>query len=415
MSQLLILLIIMVSFNAQAGFRRGNGESVLICGQDGQKTYQVLDLFEAQSRYNFTLQLAVGSDEYQKAQGIIDRFGRLNPSRQKIYSQWLKTFESETQFIDGLNIVGIPDVGVSYIPDSCELKQMIVQVEPLTKFERRYTIDLRIWKSMDMDQRAAAIVHELIYREAISFENQHNSSEPTRLMNAFVHSTLMEKVSLQDWIEFVQDLGFHRTDAHGYPIKLNAFTDSSYSRQAKSEILFQDANHVQRAQLPYVLDLKILGKDFQYSCANNLVTNDKMSMITFHPNGMISDISFSALSKRQKLCPDLTLNIFGDTLIQGNISRISYRTDGSLDFVSGSNNPTRNEFDELKDYLQVETKHVSVTRNFKNTQEWVFILNFENNQPTLLQNTHYDNETSVTILKNGEARTVIPNSSQQSF
>lgn len=409
-------MILFVSAVAHAGFRRGNGGSVLICDQNQGKTYQLLDLFEAETRYHFSVQPAEGADEFQKAQNLIDRLARLNPSRRDLYTGWLKSFKSESQFIDGLNIVGIPDVGVSYIPDGCVLKQMIVQVEPLTSFELRYTIDLRVWNALDLDHRAAALVHELIYREAISFENQHNSSEPTRLMNAYIHSQLMGASTLRGWISFVQEVGFHRADAHGYSIKLNAFTDRSYGRQAQATIYFYDEDHVQRAQIPYELNFSLLGEDYLFHCDNNLVSTEEASMLTFYPNGQIHDIAFSTLSSRPQSCPDLLLDIRGDAIVQAPVYRISFKNDGDLDFVSGTKNviPLR-DLQALMDYLFIETKNVVVSRFFKQTPYWLFILSFEKNQPVLLQNENFDRETSNTYLKKDGERVRIPDSENQKF
>ena len=112
MSKILFLALLFVSTIAHAGFRRGNGGHVLICEQNQSKNYQLLDMFEAKTRYQFSVEFATGGDEYQRAQKIIDRFDRQNPNRKKLYSAWLKSFASESQFIDGLNIVGVPDVGV---------------------------------------------------------------------------------------------------------------------------------------------------------------------------------------------------------------------------------------------------------------------------------------------------------------
>lgn len=416
MPRFFLLLILFVSTIAQAGFRRGNGGSVLICEQPQGKTYELLDLFEAKVRYHFSVRTAEGGDEFQKAQSLIDRLTRLNPSRRDLYSGWLKSFASESQFIDGLNIVGIPDVGVSYIPDGCTLKQMIVQVDPLTNFEKRYTIDLRIWNALDLDHRAAALVHELIYREAISFENQHSSSEPTRLMNAYIHSQLIKTSSLQDWISFVQDLGFHRADAHGYSIKLNAFTDTSYGKHSKTPVSFNDQDHVQRAQIPYELTFSLLGSDYRFRCDNNLVSNDESSVLTFYPNGQIKDISFSVVSTRPQYCPDLLLNTYGTTTIQAPVFRIAFKNDGDLDFVSGmkNTNPSQ-ERPELMESLSVETKNIIVTRYFKFTPSWLFVLSFEKNQPIYLQNGNFDHETSSTRLKKDGGLISIPNSTAQAL
>lgn len=414
MAHICLFLILFVTTMAHAGFRRGNGGSVLICEQPQGKTYELLDIFEARARYHFTVQTAEGENEFQKAQMIIDRIARLNPNRRNLYTEWLKSFVTEAQYIDGLNIVGIPDVGVSYIPDGCLLKQMIAQVEPLTSFEKRYTIDLRIWNALDLDQRAASLVHELIYREAISFENQHNSSEPTRLMNAYIHSPLIQTTTLQDWIRFVQDLGFHRADAHGYAVKLNAFTDTSYGRHAKTPIYFYDEEHVQRAQIPYEFDFTLLEREYLYHCDSNLVDNEESSMLTFYSDGKIRDISFTVMSSRPQYCPNLLLITNGPTNFQAPVFRISFKKDGDLDFVSGMNNSNRShEIPEMMDSLSIETKNLIITRNFRYTPAWLFVLSFEKNQPVFLQNQNFDSNTSSTYLKKDGERVSIPNNTVQ--
>jgi hypothetical protein len=392
--------------SAQAGFKKGNGGFVIVCGTVAP-TYRLLDLYEAEFRYHLTPEFAPEGNEFQRAQVILDRFARLNPARRQLYRQWLQDSKSEMVFLDELNIVGVPDIGVTYIPDGCSLRQMIVQVDP-TQFEKRFTIDRRLWNNLNVDHRAAAIVHEIIYREAISFENQHSSSQPSRLLNAFLHSGQMKMVRLQEWLLFLQGLGFHRADAHGVPIRLNSFSDEHLNQNVGSELYFYDQDHVSMAQLPYKLSLSLQNRAVTwYHCDAYLVSRRGLGAVEFHPNGRLKDLFFGEKGNPSLPCPEFLLSLDSYKIrdhvvrrISAPVHHIQLNEAGNVTRIEGGKAPLPKDLEErteLYRMLAIYGDQLMVYRSFSGVKDdWRFSITLDGQDHYHLENKAFDEAGSFT-------------------
>lgn len=420
MVRLLFLICLFYSINADAGFRRGNGGFILICQQPQSQSYHLLDLFEGESRYGFQMAFSDSGDEFQRAQAIIDRLLKLNPTRHSLYSRWLQDFPAETRFLEGLNIISAPDIGVTFIPDHCTPKQLIVQVEPLSQYDKRYTVDQRLWRSLDVNHRAAAILHELIYREAISMENQHNSSEPSRLLNAYLHSTALATANLKDWLLFIQEVGFHRADAHGLEIRLNSFSKTSNSGREKTTLDFHNVHTVALANLPHSLDFQIGGAPRYYECADSLYNSRNLSYISFYPNGQWQHLSFSSALSTQR-CPDFYLNILDkedvySSPFAGPVYLIHFDVTGNISMVAGTKSAPSDDpnMKRVQNKLLLEGHQILVSRNFEGLSDtWGYMVQFNAGRPVLLINSSFNSDKSMTYLKQGDERILIPNQERQ--
>lgn len=391
-----LFLVLAAANPAFAGFRRGNGGHILNCNSEAGKSYDLLDMYEATHRYHYDLEFAPSGDEFQRAQKIIDRLKIINPTRHQMYSQWLASFPSETAFIENMKIVDVADLGVVFIPKNCRVRQMIMQVEPLRPQDKRYTIDQSLWQRLDINQRAASIVHELIYREAISLENQHPHSEFVRSLNGFMHSSQMPSVHLREWLFLVRELGFHEADAHGLSVRLNSFADSTYTRKSPAILSFYDQDHLRMAEIPWKFKFDLFNTRYNYICESNLFGTTLNSFILFFETGKPKTLALFHGPE----CSDFNLNVFTPTLrIAGPIQQISFAPNGELKNVKFTR-----DIDAPRSFFQIGTEKVEIFREFLGVDSIVdFELEFQGNQPVKLINEVFNSQLSTTRVKMGDA------------
>lgn len=211
-------LFMALSVNARPDWaERGNGSDVISCG-DLIGRSMLYDVYEADKRYRLKpdfpgsykgLLLPRGPEQTLEraldiAQQLIDRLQTLDPDRWQIYSAWLSNFKSEASFIENMELFDVPDTGIGFIPKYCELKQLVVQREPIFPQDRRYIIAMDHWARLDETHAAAAILHELLYREAFNRHPEVKSSEAVRYLNALIMSGEISKYTKDQYYEILK-------------------------------------------------------------------------------------------------------------------------------------------------------------------------------------------------------------------
>lgn len=217
-SYLGLLLSVVLYSPAHAGTdwaERGNGGDVIVC-QNG--LHLMYDVYETEKRYNLKVQFpsvqtraADRAGQAQKwsqitgvAQQLIDRLKVMDVKRWKTYSGWLQSFYDDSRFVDGAELLDVPDTGIGFIPKGCELKQLVIQHEPKFPFDRRYIISNDYWSRMSIEHAAAAVVHEILYRDAITQKPGVNTSEPIRYFHAMILSNEVSNMAMPDYQELLQ-------------------------------------------------------------------------------------------------------------------------------------------------------------------------------------------------------------------
>jgi hypothetical protein len=180
------------------GDRVGNGGDVVVCGNK----VELLDVYEARVS-NHVIYKPVGKDYKQMFQDIIQKhLSNIQPVRSARYLNHQGTFESEAQFLPGIELNDVDDAGMVAIPKGCKLKQIVIQ---LSDDERpagkpRYTVSLDLWKRLDEFNKAALVLHEIFYREAI----EHESSN-SMVVRAMVGEVLSTKLNLEIYLALDAD------------------------------------------------------------------------------------------------------------------------------------------------------------------------------------------------------------------
>lgn len=199
-------------FAAQASDRVGNGGDVLLCFKDLKTSYRMLDLFQAKHQFGLTVDLGPATLSFEeKVSYALDRLGRSQPQRAEKYRQWSRQFFAEAELLPGITLVDIPDTGAQVIPKDCTLAQIAVQrtEQEMIPGDKRYTIDQDLWEKLDDDNKAALVLHELVYRETLQFTCPL-STVFVRYMTAHLMSQEIASVNMQSFMTLARRDYFER-------------------------------------------------------------------------------------------------------------------------------------------------------------------------------------------------------------
>jgi len=175
------------------GFGAHGGESVL-CKNQSPLFY---DAFEAKALRGFDVNLGPANLTLEeKVKFALDRYAPRDPERSAQYQLWANTFLSEADIGD-FDVVPIDDAKHVVLPEGCEVKQLINQRAPQIPTDKRYLISKTIWDQMTTDQQAVAILHEIIYRDAISLGLVDSTG--SRLLNSYIFSEAVAQLTDKDY------------------------------------------------------------------------------------------------------------------------------------------------------------------------------------------------------------------------
>lgn len=220
-----VLVSFLIPLQSQAIGRVGNGGNIIVCLKPASSDCYGRDLhegafydtYEADIRYKmqplsmhpaatapkvameYALKLVEAIKKYDK-----EMYGRL--------SFFLRDFYNEANFVEGMQLMPIPDTGISFIPYDSELRQLVVQREPIAPQDKRYVISLDLWEMMSKADQAHAMLHEVFYRYALEQKHDVESSEYIRYFNALVISGEVSKLSQAEfqnlaWTIFAKGYG----------------------------------------------------------------------------------------------------------------------------------------------------------------------------------------------------------------
>lgn len=268
-----------------------NGGYVLKCEKQNKITFESYDILEGRVLYDVEPIFSKKEDYLDKAEDIIGRLKKINPTREKLYLHWLSSFVKESKFLpNGVNLIEVPDISIGIRPDNCKLIQAIVQT---TNFERqgyRYIINTGAWNALD-NNKAALIIHELIYREAILPENNHPNSLLSRQFNQLIHSGEVRNMNLKQFIDFLFEHRFAQADAHGVPIGLFNFNLKSKAFEPFLVTCWNE-NSVSKATVYWKEKIKLNSVTVDYSCSHNIYQqNHDSETISFYKDGIIQEIN----------------------------------------------------------------------------------------------------------------------------
>ncbi|MGE3758944.1 MAG: hypothetical protein AB7H97_14375, partial [Pseudobdellovibrionaceae bacterium] len=214
-------LCFMIGLEAKSAFingnELGNGGDAISC-DNGQDFFY--DAYEAEFRFGMKPQFPQGIDEYEIAKKVVARFEGVSDMRARAYIKWIEEFPEDSQFLDNIELIDIPDTNSGFIPARCHIRQLLIQRTPKFPGEKRFAINNDLWRRLSIEHRAAAIVHEMLLREGRI--NEHQTSENIRNLNAYLLSGKISQFRIQkNWVSFLQKvIQFKFSDFDGIWIDL---------------------------------------------------------------------------------------------------------------------------------------------------------------------------------------------------
>lgn len=169
------------------GQERGNGGYIISC--EGQAQDQFLDYYAARMNYNNRRAiplLPLDGTAYDKAKRAFDKYAELEPALAAKFQKHLTEFASGIVFVESFSgyFVTRDSSWKRELSPYCDLKQMIVQ---LYDGSIKYYVHQGYWNRISEDQRAAAMIHEIAYREFLDHNGNFGvDDQPVRQLTSFI-------------------------------------------------------------------------------------------------------------------------------------------------------------------------------------------------------------------------------------
>jgi hypothetical protein len=207
---LIYIMLFLSSGFATAGTSVGNGGLVVSCASEsGPPRLRVLDFVEAEIRWKLTMNdKLIGQSPFAIVSSVIEKMSIFDPARANILRLRLKSFLSEADFMENIELSRTDDEHNILVPKNCIILQAVIQAAPLFPEERLYNISADIWNKMDQQpiEQAGLIMHELLYREGI--ELGQTNSKRIRYFTAILFSTKFDEFSHKDYLQLLESVGF---------------------------------------------------------------------------------------------------------------------------------------------------------------------------------------------------------------
>lgn len=219
-----ILFSMLFSSLALASVKIGNGGLVAYCEAHSDKKIESIELpdfLEARFRWDLNLPSLKDKTPWKtQVENVLVQLSKRSPLRAQIYGEWLETFTADAKFVEGFELPSTNDAIYLPFPINCKVKQAIVQIDPEVPQDKRYYINVEIWKELSENQKAGLVMHELIYREAL--KNDFSDSKWVRYFNALLWSNSIATVDAASWAQLFTNLlkvdyfEWHEFKASGY-------------------------------------------------------------------------------------------------------------------------------------------------------------------------------------------------------
>lgn len=180
-SSLAILSFSLFVWAGGGGSTAGNGGDVLVCGE-GQVTF--FDIFEAEASRGLVLDLGPKEmDPFAKVERVLKRIPvELGDWRDLLLAR-MDLFKAK-HIVGDFELTDVSDTGNIIIKPGCEIKQAVIQRRTGVSIDPIFYIAKNYWAKMDNDSKAALILHEIIYYDAIDMG--HTDSIKTRSINSYL-------------------------------------------------------------------------------------------------------------------------------------------------------------------------------------------------------------------------------------
>lgn len=202
----LILLVGQSAYGAGAdpllaGDERGNGGSVVVCRDHRQQPSKVwlFDVYEQLNERGYVFRTSRIPDPVEAAVDLLADVRRFTPHRGGAYEKFIRAFMAQVQWAGDLT--RIPDLETdTKAPHGCAIEQLIIRRRVIEFPEdKRFLINMNLWNAMDPQMRAAAIMHEAFYDEALAAG--HRSSRLVRYFLVRMNMVTQDAMTDRQFVE----------------------------------------------------------------------------------------------------------------------------------------------------------------------------------------------------------------------
>ncbi|WP_041869549.1 hypothetical protein [Bdellovibrio sp. ArHS] len=195
-----ILAILLILGAAEVSLARstevGNGGDAVVCYKHIKPYVQLFDLYEGRvlRRHEVSYEFSKQAD---RAEAIFAKLEQLSALRAQAYRRAYAEFSKQANFLLGVHLPDVKDSNEVVLPKGCEIEQMIIQLKPQFPGDFKYIVDMTLWQRLDEVNRFAAILHEVIYSEALRYGAK--DSRGVRYLNALINSKQFMSLSEEEF------------------------------------------------------------------------------------------------------------------------------------------------------------------------------------------------------------------------
>lgn len=238
--KLLMAITLLASVHGFAG-QDGNGGFGINCGGK----LEILDLYEAQNRYHYTIDLGPASMSVdQKVEKMLKRLERINKVAADRYREQYANLWDRAEILNGQKLIKnndtiagsevsfALDVGVALVPEGCNIIPLARNIDDDSVTKNIYFIG-KYWNQLNNNTKAALILHELIYFDSISGKLSYSGlgfivgdSSPVRKLIGLLASRDVEKLEYKKLLKqvLIKDENFQCTYNYTSCLRTNLLT-----------------------------------------------------------------------------------------------------------------------------------------------------------------------------------------------
>jgi len=287
----IISILFLASFYVIAGDKVvGNGGDAIVCrNNSGEIIFsEFYDIFEAREERGIMLSLGDEALSIKdKLDIMLDRLSRFSPIRAEVYRKEAYLFLKSYRMVPGLEDIPDSNHSVYLSGPNCIVEQVIKQKEKIFDEDKEYLIAKDIWNNFSNDSKAVAIIHEIMWKEAISYG--HKYSNNLRYLGSKLFSKDLEGKSIIDYLFILQKTNFKKSEYKGGVITIDNFLRKYYNTQIDSII---DLNIILNEVFDNKLDfIKWPAKTSLDEYRVGFFTKDKRKKLLFPYSGLNSNLT----------------------------------------------------------------------------------------------------------------------------
>lgn len=127
------------------------------------------------------------SKSAELAQKSLDKIKVYDPVFAEKLSNNIQRFVIEALFVDA-TLTATNDIGLSFVPQGCELQQLAVQHVQNFEEDFSYFVSAPLWAQLSVADKVALLMHEAVYKQALNINPQISSSEKVRYFSSQILS-----------------------------------------------------------------------------------------------------------------------------------------------------------------------------------------------------------------------------------